>query len=282
MLIYGSIYGVTILEQDNDNKTYALISSWLEEYKISNDNKKKSKLKALIVAKMLPIIRKIAKRIARRSYDPIEDMVQAGAIGLLKSIEAYSKEVNDNFRIYAGYAIIGEMRHYLRDKLDAIRVPAHVQELMYRINDFTNSLTLDELQELTSDEVAEALKIPVKSVDFIKQVERRKSVVPLDDLFKSSDKNDNMSYEEYISSNESQELNDSKFILTETINRLPDDCRKIVEMYYYESMYQKEIAEKLNLSEMSVSRKMKKAFSLMYKMLADSEWNSNKQLEHRE
>ena len=90
---------------------------------------------------MLPVIKRIAKTIARRSYDPIDDMIQAGSIGLLKAIDSYSQDVNDNFKIYAGYLIIGEMKHYLRDKLNTIRVPRHIQELTYRINSFTRALT---------------------------------------------------------------------------------------------------------------------------------------------
>ena len=123
------------MRKDNkDKQTYELITRWLEAYKISTDKYERAKLKALIVSRMLPIIKKIARTIARRSYDPIDDLVQAGSIGLLKAIESYSAEVNDNFKIYAGYLIIGEMKHYLRDKLNTIRVPGHIQELSYRIN----------------------------------------------------------------------------------------------------------------------------------------------------
>ena len=116
-----------MLEDRSENKTYELVNSWLIEYKSTVDKYKKAKLKALIVTRMLPIIKRIARTIARRSYDPIEDMVQAGAIGLLKAIDSYSAERNDNFKIYAGYLIIGEMKHYLRDKLNTIRVPRHIQ-----------------------------------------------------------------------------------------------------------------------------------------------------------
>ena len=134
----------------SEKQTYELVAEWLEEYHSSNNKYKKAKAKALIVTSMLPIIKKIARTIARRSYDPIEDLVQAGSIGLLKAIDSFSKDVNDNFKIYAGYLIIGEMKHYLRDKLNTIRVPRHIQELTYRINSFTKTLTLDELKETIS------------------------------------------------------------------------------------------------------------------------------------
>ncbi len=73
------------------------------------------------------------------------------------------KKKNDNFRVYAGYFIIGEMKHFLRDKLNMIRVPGHIQELVIRINNFTKDLTQEEIFKLTSEDVASALDVPTKN-----------------------------------------------------------------------------------------------------------------------
>lgn len=258
-------------EDNKDKQTYELITRWLEAYKISTDKYERAKLKALIVTRMLSIIKKIARTIARRSYDPIDDLVQAGSIGLLKAIESYSAKVNDNFKIYAGYLIIGEMKHYLRDKLNTIRVPGHIQELSYRINTFTNSLTYEQLNELTNDDVAEALKVTPKAVDYAMQADRRKSVVSLENIFSDAD---SLSYEEVLSAHddykEASENEDDKIVLKDVIEKLPDEYRKLVEMYYYDDMNKKDIAEKLGMTQMRISRKMKKAFSMLYKMIADN------------
>ncbi len=260
-----------LVSKKNDKKTYELIAGWLDEYHASTDKYKKARMKALIVTSMLPVIKRIARTIARRSYDPIEDMVQAGAIGLLKAIDSYSKDLNDNFKIYAGYLIIGEMKHYLRDKLNTIRVPRHIQELTYRINSFTKTLTLDELNELTNDDVAEALQITPKEVDFAIQADRRCTTLSLDEIYAPD--SDNLGYEEMLSKDnykEMRDIEDAKIILKEVIEKLPDDSKQLIELYYYNDLSQREIAEKLGLSQMSVSRRMKKAFSLLYKMLADN------------
>ena len=255
----------------NEKQMYELVTSWLVAYKASTNKYERAKLKALIVTRMLPIVKRIARTIARRSYDPIEDMVQAGAIGLLKAIDSYSAEVNDNFKIYAGYLIIGEMKHYLRDKLNTIRVPRHIQELSFRINTFTNSLTYEQLNELTNDDVAEALKVTPKAVDYAMQADRRKSVVSLENIFSDAD---SLSYEEVLSAHddykEASENEDDKIVLKDVIEKLPDEYRKLVEMYYYDDMNQKDIAEKLGMTQMRISRKMKKAFSMLYKMIADN------------
>ena len=256
--------------KNNSENTYELVSEWLRDYKTTDNKYKKAKAKTLIVSRMLPIIRKIARTIARRSYDPIEDLVQAGSIGLLKAIDSYSNNVNDNFKIYAGYLIIGEIKHYLRDKLNTIRVPRHIQELSIRINNFTKTLTLDELNELTDDDVAEALNVSSSVINDVMQADRRKSIISLDDMYNSSD--DNLGYEEVITGSdykETRDLEDMKIILKDVIEKLPPESKKLVKMYYYEDMSQKEIAQKLNYTQMQISRRMKKAFSLLYHMIAD-------------
>ena len=259
-----------MIENSNEQKTYELITEWLKEYHSASSRYKRAKAKALIVTRMLPVIKKIAKTIARRSYDPIEDMVQAGSIGLLKAIDSYSKDINDNFKIYAGYLIIGEMKHYLRDKLNTIRVPRHIQELSFRINSFISTLTVEEVNELTNDDVAEALNVSKREVDFVLQINRRKSTVSLDEIFAAD--NDNLGYEEVLSGGSYQEyrdVEDFKINLEDAIIRPPEESQKLVRMYYNQDLNQKEIAETLNLTQMQVSRRMKKAFSLLYKMLAD-------------
>jgi len=259
------------LSDNSEKNTYELVNDWLTEYRSTNNKYKKAKTKTLIVTKMLPIVKRIARTIARRSYDPIEDMVQAGSIGLLKAIDSFVPEINENFRAYAGSLIIGEMRHYLRDKLNTIRVPRHIQELSYRINSFISTLTPEELNSLTDDYVAEALQVKKTDINFVRQAERRKTTVSLNEWYNSD--SDNMGYEEVFAKEdykETSEIEDAKVILKDVIQKLPDDLRKVVEMYYYNDMTQKEIAEQLGYTQMRISRMMKKAFSMLYRMIADS------------
>lgn len=260
------------IEKKNEQHTYELISEWLEEYRLAQSESKRTRTKALIVARMLPIIRRIARTIARRSYDPIDDMVQAGSIGLLKAIDSYSKNLNDNFKIYAGYLIIGEMKHYLRDKLNTIRVPRHIQELSYRINTFTSTLTLEELNELTNDEVADVLNVSSRQVDYAMQANRRKSTISLEEIYNL--KTDNLNYEEVLADSnfeETTDLEDAKIILKDIIQKLPEKYQELIHLYYNKDMSQREIAEHLKVTPMTVSRRLKKCFNLLYKMISEKD-----------
>ena len=256
----------------SEQQLYELISEWLEIYKATVDTTKKAKYKALIVTRMLPIVKRIARTIARRSYDPIDDLTQAGCIGLLKAIDSFTPQLNDNFKYYAGSLIIGEMKHYLRDKMNTIKVPRHIQELSYRINSFISTLTPEQLNDLTNEYVADALNVPQKDIDFIMLSDRRKNTVSLDEIYHAD--SNNLGYEEVIAVDnykEMAEMEDARLILELVIVRLPKEYRKIIELYYYNDLNQREIAEKLQESPMQISRKIKKAFELLHEMITDSQ-----------
>lgn len=253
------------------NKMYEQIAEWLDTYHSCSDAHEKEKTKTLIVTQMYPVIKHIARTIARRAYDPIEDLVQAGFIGLLKAIDRYDAQKNDNFRVYAGYLIIGEMKHFLRDQLDTIRVPRHIQELSIRIHNFTQTLTTEEVQKLTSEQVAQALDIPKKTIDFAMQVERRKETLSLDDVFKNED--NRLNYEDLLFDSNYEEkakFEDARITFEKIIDKLPEDEKKLIDLYYKQDMTQKEIADALNLTQMCVSRRLKQVFNLIAQMVIEN------------
>lgn len=261
----------SISEKDKQIEAYVL------EYKSCKDKFSREKLKSTIVSEMLPVVRKIAKTIARRAYDPVEDLVQVGSIALVKAVDSFSPNGGATFKIYAGCLIIGAMRHYIRDKSQAIKVPRHIWELLVRINSFINTLTPEELDGLTSTDVAEALNIPSNVVDFALEADRRRSVVSLDELKPNQSRN--MTYEDLIADSDyaqDEELKDAKLILTDVIAQLSDEYKEIVELYYYNDYNQKAIAQTLGMTEMMVSRRLKRAFEHMYQMISDSEYKRSK------
>ncbi len=240
----------------------------MAEYSHTHSTKKKKRLMNLIVVAMMPVVKKIAGSIARRAEDPVEDLVQAGSIGLVKAIERYNPELCPKFRIYAGYLIVGEMQHYMRDKVSLIKVPREIIELAMRIKNFVKDLDEDEMDQMTSEKVAQALDVPVQKVNTAIDVDRRKKVASLDELInvdgnKTSigDLTPAFDYKEF------SEQKDRQLEIDEIIKNLPPEYKEIVELFYYEDMKQTEIAEKLGMNQMMVSRRLKKAFNYMYKII---------------
>lgn len=256
------------MANNNDDSIYLKIQEWLDLYRSSKSTTQKKRLMNLIVVAMMPVIKKIANSIARRAEDPVEDLVQAGSIGLVKAIERYKPELCPKFRIYAGYLIVGEMQHYMRDKVSLIKVPREIIELAMRIKNFIKDLSDEEMDNMTSQKVAEALDVPVQKVNTAIDVDRRKKVASLDELI-SVDGNratigDLTPAYDYI---EFSEHYDMQLEIDKAIKKLPPEYKEIVELFYYEDMKQSEIAQKLDINQMMVSRKLKKAFSYMYDII---------------
>lgn len=252
----------------NQDDSFAQIHEWLLTYKSSTDKKIKKELQNLIVVAAMPFVKKIACGLARRSTDPVDDLIQVGSVGLIKAIDLYNPEVGTKFKTYATYLITGEIRHYLRDKASMIKAPREIQELAFRINTVIKHLTEDGV-EPTSEQVAEVMSLPVHKVNDIIEVDRRKSTISLDQTF-TFDDDDTMSLADKIPSGDYQEFLDSyeeKIMLSNAISRLRPKMKEVLELSYYEDLNQREISEKLNISQMQVSRRLKQALEEMYKII---------------
>lgn len=252
----------------NQDDSFAQIHEWLLTYKSSTDKKIKKELQNLIVVAAMPFVKKIACGLARRSTDPVDDLIQVGSVGLIKAIDLYNPEVGTKFKTYATYLITGEIRHYLRDKASMIKAPREIQELAFRINTVIKHLTEDGV-EPTSEQVAEVMSLPVHKVNDIIEVDRRKSTISLDQTY-TFDDDDTMSLADKIPSGDYQEFLDSyeeKIMLSNAISRLRPKMKEVLELSYYEDLNQREISEKLNISQMQVSRRLKQALEEMYKII---------------
>lgn len=252
----------------NNDENFVQINEWLTTYKGSNDKKLKKQLQNLIVVASMPFVKRIACGLARRSTDPVDDLIQVGSVGLIKAIDLYNPEIGTKFKTYATYLITGEIRHYLRDKASMIKAPREIQELAFRINCVIKELTEDGC-EPTSEQIAEAMSLPVKRVNDIIEVDRRKSTLSLDQTFNYDD-DDAISLADKIPSGDYQEFLSSyeeKIMLSNAISQLKPKLKEVLELNYYEDLNQREIAEKLKISQMQVSRRLKQALTEMYKII---------------
>lgn len=252
----------------SQDENFVQINEWLVTYKDSNDAKIKKELQNLIVVAAMPFVKKIACGLARRATDPVDDLIQVGSVGLIKAIDFYNPEMGTKFKTYATYLITGEIRHYLRDKASMIKAPREIQELAFRINCVIKKLT-EEGYDPTSEKIAEVMCMPVNKVNDIIEVDRRKSTISLDQTF-TFDDDDTMSLGEKIPSGDYQEFisaYEEKIMLSKAISKLKPKMREVIELSYYNDLNQREISERLNISQMQVSRRLKQALEEMYKII---------------
>jgi RNA polymerase sigma-B factor len=79
-----------------------------------------------LIERHLPLVRALARRYATRG-EPLDDLVQVGAIGLIKAVDRFDPTRRTPFELYAGAAIAGEIRHHLRDRCAPVRLPRHTR-----------------------------------------------------------------------------------------------------------------------------------------------------------
>ena len=245
------------------------ISTWLDEYNKTDDEKTKKKLKELVVLACMPIVKKVAHSLARRCTDPVEDIVQVGSLGLIKAVDLYNPEISKNFKSYATYLITGEIRHYLRDRTTIIRAPREIKELSFRIHKLTLELTEKLGTTPTDKDIAEALQMPQEKVEEVNNLERRTTTISIDQILGTDD--NSISLVERIEDESQKQAFDSyenRMILNDAIKLLEPVEQQLITLNYYEGLNQREISDRLGISQMQVSRKLKKSLQKLFEIIS--------------
>ncbi|MDD3150806.1 MAG: sigma-70 family RNA polymerase sigma factor [Candidatus Gastranaerophilales bacterium] len=246
---------------------------WLKQYKQSQSEKIKSQLRDLMVMTYLPFVKKLSHGLARRSTDPVEDLIQVGSLGLLKALDQYQEDFGTSFKTYATYLITGEIRHYLRDKVTIIKAPRELRELSYRINRIIQELTNKLGQTPDNTEIANQLQIPVSRVDEVIEVDRRKQLLSLDQVISGNSENEQSLGDKLVDNkyNDFQLIQEDRIMLSDAINELDKGLKDVVEMSFFEDLSQIEIAQKLGISQMQVSRRLKKALAELFEIITSKQ-----------
>lgn len=223
----------------------------------------KSQDKEALVREFLPLVKKIARGLARRSTDPVEDLIQVGSIGLLEAIDRYETGHNTEFKTYAVHFITGHIRHYLRDRQNLLRGPRVLQELSYRLSQMTAKMTQELGREPTNAELASSLDLTTEQVDEVRIYDRRVTVLWLDQEGNDGEEDEQRSLLDCLSdprfSLATKDEMDERLVLSDALNRLPAAQRELLEMRYFQDLTQAELSRRLGISQMEVCRRLKKA-----------------------
>lgn len=244
------------------------VHQWLSHYA----NSRSPQLRDAIIQSSLPLVKRIAYGLARRSTDPVEDLIQVGSIGLIKAVDQFKPDAGAKFQTYATHLITGEIRHYLRDKTAMIRAPRELQELSFRINRLVQALTTRLGREPTDVEIANELQIPVSRVNEAYEVDRRRTLISLDQALSNEAGSEQSLIDTLIDGkyHSNQMAKEDRFMLAEAIKQLRDGLREVVQLTFYEDLSQTEVARRLGISQMQVSRRLRAATAELYKIITQN------------
>jgi len=192
--------------------------------------------------------------------EPFEDLVQVGYLGFLKAIENYDPEKGE-LSTYISHCVLGEIRHYLRDRKDSIRIPRTVKKLISNMDAFIDKVWEEENRYPTIEEIAKALNITKESVRELFRVKDSIRTLSIEELGIEKDRIRSESLQSFRLPVE------DKIALENAISKLPEIQRKIIEYIFYQDLTQGEVAKILKISQSQVSRLFKNALSKLKELI---------------
>jgi RNA polymerase sigma-B factor len=212
-----------------------------------------------LIRQCLPLARRLASRYARPGH-PVEDLQQVASIGLIKAVDRFDPDRGTAFSSFAVPSILGELKRHFRDHGWAARVPRSLQERVLKINSTVETLSSRLGRPPTVSEIATAAGLSLEEALEGLEAGEAYSSSSLDAPAPGEDGEDGSTYGESMGQiDERFELIDYRSVVDSTIRALPERERQVLGMRFYEDMTQSEIAARIGVSQMHVSRLIRRA-----------------------
>ena len=256
----------TAAQRSTRERSLALFSEMLDP---TTPEERRTACRDDLVRLHLPLVDHCARRFANRG-EPLDDLVQVGTIGLIKSVDRFDTDRGVEFSTYATPTIIGEIKRYFRDKGWAIRVPRRLQELRMSISSITGELSQQLGRSPTPREIAERLEVTVEEV--LEGIESSNAYSTLSlDAGDNGDEGSGASMLDTLGMDDEQlahvEIRES---IKPLIEQLPPREKKILLLRFFRGMTQSQIAEEIGVSQMHVSRLLNRTLEQLRTSLSEA------------
>jgi RNA polymerase sigma-B factor len=219
----------------------------------------------LLVERHLPLVRALARRYAGRG-EPLEDIEQVGTIGLLKAIDRYELSRDVALTTYATPNIVGEIKRHFRDRGWAIRIPRGLQELNSRMSSGIERLTSTLGRSPSVAEMAAELETSPEQV--LEALEAGSAYAPMSLSSAPSGDGELDPLEALGEEDQAFERSEERATLEPALRGLPERERQILKKRFEEGLTQTQIAEQIGISQMHVSRLIRRSLGRMRAELA--------------
>jgi RNA polymerase sigma-B factor len=248
-----------------------MYSKTSSEYKFDNDRlfscyqeNKNLQVRNEILKLNLGLVRKEVCHWINQCQENYDDLLQIGCLGLIRAIERFDPAKGFAFSSFALPYIRGEIQHYLRDKGYSIRIPRRCLELKTQSNRVVRDLRNKLNRQPTDREIAKELGVSFEEWQDVKLAHQNREPISLDTTTSNDD--DKTSLADCLPDNQYrsfQLVQEDKIRLNNALEQLEDGTRKVLEFVFLQDLTQKETADRLGISVITVSRRVKKGIAKM-------------------
>jgi RNA polymerase sigma-B factor len=211
------------------------------------------RLREELVVRFGPLAESLARRYSDRG-ERLEDLEQVAQLGLLKAIDGFDERRGTSFRAYAEPTILGEIRRHFRDKRWAMRVPRDLKEALPRIRSAIDQLSTELGREPVTEEVAEAANMDEQEVLEALEAAETSRPTSLDAPIVAGEEGATPMGEQVGVVDENLEQAEWGVMLSDRLDQLDPRQREVLHLRFVEDLTQREIGERIGVSQMQVSR----------------------------
>lgn len=225
----------------------------------------------LLLQQFEPIVKMAASKMSRSRPDLYEDLYQVGQLSLLRLFKQFDSSRGIPFEGYAMKSIIGHLKNYLRDKSWYIQVPRRIKEKGLLIQQAIDHLTVKLGYSPKIEEIAAYLELSVEETIEVLSCRESYHYVSLDTPLSSEGESAATIGDLIGTDKDEYEHVDNRIDLEEALEHLKEEERKVLILAYHGGKSQRDIADELGVSQMSVSRIQKRAIDKLKGLLADKD-----------
>jgi RNA polymerase sigma-B factor len=223
-----------------------------------------------LIEQYMSLVRSLARRYSYRG-EQLEDLVQIGAIGLIKAIDRFDLDRGVELTTYATPNIIGEIKRHFRDKGWSVRVPRGLQELNVQLSRLVEQLTVQLGRSPTISELAKGAGTEEEEVLEALESGRAYSSLSLSSGGGQED-GEELDPLESIGTEEHQyDISEDRAVLAPGFRVLDERERKILHLRFFEGLTQSQIAQQVGISQMHVSRLIRRSLEKIREEIVEEE-----------
>jgi RNA polymerase sigma-B factor len=240
---------------------------FVELRRLPEDDPRRAELRERLVTEHLPVAENIARRYRNRGV-PHQDLAQVAAVGLMHAVDRFDPDRGADFMSFAVPTMVGEVRRHFRDSSWLVHVPRPLKERHASIASAAADLTAELGRSPTPSELAARLDMPKQEVIESILVAGAQRGTSLDEP----------SHEDGLASigdrmgteDEALAEAENRLALRPLLAALPERERTVIVLRFFHNMTQSEIAGRLGISQMHVSRLLARTLAQLRRgMLAE-------------